>query len=169
MSESRSATLALYPGSFDPITLGHVDIIRRLSGVYAEIVVLIASSLQKQPLFSAEERLRLTQESLAGIANVRVEIFDGLTVDYAKKVGAKVIIRGLRAVADFEYEFAMANMNRKLDPNIETMIVFTRPEYSFVSSRMVKEVAFFNGQVDDLVPPGVAKALRKRVSEQRGS
>jgi pantetheine-phosphate adenylyltransferase len=101
---------------------------------------------------------------LPDIHNVRVEVFDGLTVDYARRVGAKVIIRGLRAVADFEYEFAMANMNRKLDPEIETMIVFTRPEYSYVSSRMVKEVAFFDGKVEALVPPPVATALARKVS-----
>ena len=95
-------------------------------------------------------------------------MFDGLTVDYARKVGAAVIIRGLRAVADFEYEFAMANMNRKLAPEIETMIVFTRPEYSFVSSRMVKEVAFFGGQVAGLVPPPVVRALNQKVAEARG-
>ncbi len=168
MSLPANQSIAVYPGSFDPITLGHIDIIQRLADFYQELVVLVANSAVKTQLFTAEERAVLIKESLSGKSNVRVEVFDGLTVDYARKVGAAVIIRGLRAVADFEYEFAMANMNRKLAPEIETMIVFTRPEYSFVSSRMVKEVAFFGGQVASLVPAPVVKALNQKVAEARG-
>ena len=168
MSRPNHQSIAVYPGSFDPITLGHIDIIQRLADFYQELVVLVANSSAKAQLFTAEERAVLIKESLIGKANVRVEVVDGLTVDYARKVGAAVIIRGLRAVADFEYEFAMANMNRKLAPEIETMIVFTRPEYSFVSSRMVKEVAFFGGEISSLVPPPVVKALNLKVAAARG-
>jgi pantetheine-phosphate adenylyltransferase len=168
MPQRANQSIAVYPGSFDPITLGHIDIIQRLADFYRELVVLVANSPAKSQLFTAEERAVLIKESLTGKSNVRVEVFDGLTVDYARKVGAAVIIRGLRQVADFEYEFAMANMNRKLAPEIETMIVFTRPEYSFVSSRTVKEVAFFGGDFAGLVPPPVAKALQSKVKESRG-
>lgn len=167
MSRPANQSIALYPGSFDPITLGHVDIIERLADFYQELVVLVANSAAKNQLFSASERAGLIKESLTRQKNVKVEVFDGLTVEYARRVGATVIIRGLRAVADFEYEFAMANMNRKLAPEIETMIAFTRPEYSFVSSRMVKEVAFFGGEVESLVPAPVVKALQKKVTEER--
>jgi pantetheine-phosphate adenylyltransferase len=168
MSRPTIQSIAVYPGSFDPITLGHIDIIKRLAGHYREIIVIVAQAAAKTQLFSALERATLIRESLAQQENVRVDVVDGLTVDYARKIGASVIIRGLRAVADFEYEYAMANMNRKLAPDIETMIVFTRPEYSFVSSRMVKEVAFAGGQVEGLVPPPVVRALRGKVSESRG-
>ncbi|MGE0763281.1 MAG: pantetheine-phosphate adenylyltransferase [Bdellovibrionales bacterium] len=168
MSKSGAKSIALYPGSFDPITLGHVDIIHRLAGFYQEIVVLVANSPAKSQMFTTAERAKLIKASLPDVKNVRVEVFDGLTVDYARKVGAKVILRGLRAVVDFEYEFAMANMNRKLAPDLETMIVFTRTEYSFVSSRMVKEVALYGGALDSLVPPPVAKALNARVAELKG-
>lgn len=167
MAENAKSTVAVYPGSFDPITMGHVDLIQRLAGHYKELVVLVANSTAKSHLFSAQERKDLIMASLEGLSGVKVDDFDGLTVDYARRVGAKVILRGLRAVADFEYEFAMANMNRKLSPEVETMIVFTRPEYSFVSSRTVKEVAFFGGALEGLVTPVVARALRLKVSEAK--
>lgn len=169
MSAPAKQAIALYPGSFDPITLGHIDIIQRLADFYLELVVVVANSPAKSQLFTAEERCRLIQESLRDVKNVRVVVFDGLTVEYARKIGASVIIRGLRAVADFEYEFAMANMNRKLAPEIETMIVFTRPEYSFVSSRMVKEVAMVGGPVNGLVSPPVEKALSEKYKKARSS
>jgi pantetheine-phosphate adenylyltransferase len=166
MSRDSRSLVAVYPGSFDPITLGHVDLIQRLAGVYDEFVVLVASSSLKTHLFSSEERAELIRASLPDMRNVRVDVFDGLTVDYAQKVGAKIIIRGLRAVADFEYEFAMANMNRKLAPDIETMIVFTRPEYSFVSSRTVKEVALYGGDLRDLAPPPAVQALARKMAKR---
>lgn len=169
MSAPAKQAIALYPGSFDPITLGHVDIIQRLADFYKELVVVVANSPGKAQMFSAEERARLIEDSLSDVKNVRVVVFNGLTVDYARKIGASIIIRGLRAVADFEYEFAMANMNRKLAPEIETMIVFTRPEYSFVSSRMVKEVAMVGGPINGLVPPPVEKALIKQIKKTRSS
>lgn len=164
MSQKFEKSVALYPGSFDPITLGHADIIHRLAGFYDSIVVLVANSPSKTQMFSAEERIELIRSSLPDIKNLVVDRYDGLTVDYAQKIGAKVILRGLRAVADFEYEFAMANMNRRLAPELETMIVFTRTEYSFVSSRMVKEVAMNGGSLNSLVPPPVADALVSRVA-----
>jgi len=167
MAQEQKRTVAVYPGSFDPITLGHVDIIHRLADFYQELVVVVANSPAKSQLFTAEERAKLIEASLKAKSNVRVVVFDGLIVDYARKIGASVIIRGLRAVADFEYEFAMANMNRKLAPEIETMIVFTRPEYSFVSSRTVKEVAYFGGPVEGLVPPPVVKALADKVKSTK--
>lgn len=154
---------AVYPGSFDPITLGHLDIITRLSPMYDEFIVLIANSPEKSYLFSAQERVELVKKSVKNFKNVKVDIFDGLTVDYAKSKKADVIIRGLRAVSDFEYEFAMANMNKTLNPEVETLIVFTHPEYSHIASRMVKEVAFYNGELKGLVPQVVVEALKNRI------
>jgi pantetheine-phosphate adenylyltransferase len=166
MAKPGTSSIALYPGSFDPITLGHIDIIERLADHYKELVIVVADSPAKTQMFSPAERAALIRENLSGKSNVRVETATGLTVEYARKTGAGVIIRGLRAVADFEYEFAMANMNRKLAPEIETMIVFTRPEYSFVSSRMVKEVAFAGGPLEGLVPDNVARAMQAKVSNK---
>lgn len=157
----------LYPGSFDPITFGHIDIIERLSRLYPEIVVLIANAPHKNYLFSAEERSRLIQDCLKKLKNVKVAIHDGLTVDYAKKHGASIIIRGLRAVSDFEYEMAMANSNRHLSQDVETLIVFARPDLSYVSSRMVKEVATHGGNVKDLVPLPVVKALQLKIKGKK--
>ncbi|MBX7231713.1 MAG: pantetheine-phosphate adenylyltransferase [Bdellovibrionales bacterium] len=165
--KALQSTIAIYPGSFDPITMGHVDLIVRLADFYQEIIVLVANSMHKSYMFTSEERKKLVKESLPNQHNVRVADFDGLTVDYARKAGAKVILRGLRAVADFEYEFAMANMNRKLAPEIETKIVFTRPEYSFVSSRMVKEVALCGGTLKELVPQPVVQALQSKIYRSR--
>jgi pantetheine-phosphate adenylyltransferase len=154
--------IALYPGSFDPITLGHTDLIHRMSGHYDELIVLVADNTSKNSLFSSQERKTLIEQSLEGVRNVRVEFFNGLTVNYAKSVGASTIIRGLRAISDFEYEYAMANMNRRLNPEIETLIVFTSPQYSYISSRMVKEVAQYGGSLNELVTPVVADALKNK-------
>lgn len=153
---------AVYPGSFDPITNGHIDIIRRIQPILGEITLLIAKSSKKTALFSVEERIELARKALKGIPGVTVEAHDGLTVDYLKKAGARVIVRGLRAVSDYEYELVMANMNKKLAPNVETMIVFASPEYYYVSSNTVKEVAMHGGSVKDLVPNSVLKALREK-------
>jgi len=158
---------ALYPGSFDPITFGHIDIIERLSRLYSEIIVLIAKAPNKNYLFDAEERAELVRECLKKIKNVKVEIHDGLTVDYAKKHKASVIVRGLRAVSDFEYEMSMANANSRLAKDVETLIVFSRPELNYVSSRMVKEVAMFGGDLKDLVPPSVVKALQTKLKGKK--
>jgi pantetheine-phosphate adenylyltransferase len=151
---------AIYPGSFDPITLGHLDIIRRIKPLFSELTVVVANSDNKQYWFSLEERVRLIRENMTDLPGVRIDKCDGLIVDYAKSAGAQVIVRGLRAISDFEYEFAMANMNKTLSGAIETMIVFTRPEYSFVASRMVKEVALLGGDLSLLVPANVAQALK---------
>lgn len=156
---------AIYPGSFDPITLGHIDIIKRIQPMFSELTVVVANSQRKQYLFSLEERVDLIRANLKGIKNVKIDQCDGLITDYAQENGAKVIVRGIRAVADFEYEFAMANMNRKLKPSIETMVVFTHPEYSFVASTMVKEVAALNGDLKGLVPENVIKALKARMNK----
>lgn len=155
---------AIYPGSFDPITLGHLDIIRRIQPLFSELVVVVANSQRKQYLFSLEERVKLISENLKGLSNVKIDKCDGLITEFASEVGAKVMVRGLRAVADFEYEFAMANMNKSLKDDLETMIVFTRPEYSFVASHMVKEVAHHRGDLKSLVPSNVAEALLKKRS-----
>ncbi len=153
---------ALYPGSFDPMTFGHIDIIKRIHGHYDELVVLVANSPHKKYMFTAQERKELAQKCLEGLPNVKVDIFNGLTVDYAKNNGIQVIIRGLRAIADFEYEMAMANVNKALNSEIETLIVFTSPEFNFVSSRMAKEVSLYNGAIEKLVPKEVVKALNSK-------
>jgi pantetheine-phosphate adenylyltransferase len=160
-------TKAIYPGSFDPITLGHLDIIRRIQPLFAELTVVVANSQRKSYLFSLEERVALIRDNLGGLPNVQIEKCDGLIVDYAKSAGASVIVRGLRAISDFEYEFAMASMNKKLCSDIETMIVFTRPEYSFVASHMVKEVAHHGGDLANLVPANVVKALAGKIQTRK--
>lgn len=152
---------AIYPGSFDPITLGHVDIIERVARSFDRVIVLIASSPDKQSLFTPQQRKELIEQSLAHLQNVEVDIHEGLTIDYARARGAKLLVRGLRAVVDFEYEVSMANMNAKLAPDIETILVFARPEYYFLSSRSVKEVARHQGELKGLVPAPVQKALLK--------
>lgn len=151
---------AIYPGSFDPITHGHIDIIRRIQPIFSELVVVVANSQRKKYLFSQEERAELIRPNLP--QGVKIDKCDGLLVDYANQSGAQVIVRGLRAISDFEYEFAMFNINKKLDERIETMIVFTRPEYSFVASHMVKEVAFHKGDLTKFVPNNVIAALQQK-------
>lgn len=155
---------AVYPGSFDPITLGHLDIITRLSPMYDDFIILVANSTEKKYLFPAEKRAELIKKCIKNFPNVSVDIYDGLTVDYVKAKKANVIIRGLRAVSDFEYEFAMANMNKTLSPEVETLIIFTHPQYSHIASRMVKEVAHYHGDLNGLVPQVVAEALKKQIS-----
>ena len=154
---------ALYSGSFDPITCGHLDIIERIESQFDEIVILVANSLSKDYLFSVEELVAMIQECTGG--RIKVESTEGLLVDYARKNQISTIVRGLRAVSDFEYEYAMANMNRTLDSAIETMIVFTRPEYSFIASRMVKEVASHNGCLEGLVPESVGLKLKEKLKK----
>lgn len=154
---------AIYPGSFDPITSGHIDIIQRISRHFDQVIVIISDSSEKKSLFSAAERKDLIEKCLGSIKNVTVDVCSGLTVEYAKKVSAHVIVRGLRAVVDFEYELTMANMNRKLAPEIETMLVFASPESYFISSRGVKEVAKHGGALDGLVPAAVMEPLMKKI------
>ena len=156
--------IAVYPGSFDPITMGHVDIINRIARQYDQVIVLVAQSAQKHSLFTGEERKVLIERALAHLKNVKVDVFGGLTVEYMKKVNSQVIVRGLRAVVDFEYEMTMANMNRKIAPEIETLLVFASPEYYYVSSRGVKELAKNKGPLKDLVPDCVIEALENKVN-----
>jgi len=158
---------AIYPGSFDPITLGHVDIIERISKMFDHVVVLVSESTQKAYLFSGRERKQLIEKSLSHLKNVSVDIHEGLTVDYMKKKKAQVIVRGLRAVVDFEYEMTMANINKKLDPDLETLLVFASPEYYYVSSRGVKEVARYQGALDGLVPEAVQAPLKKKLKVRK--
>ena len=154
--------LAIYPGTFDPITNGHLDLIERGLRIFDELIIAVAPSPKKQPLFTLEERLGLIRESVKECRNTRVEAFDGLLVDYVKERDGIAIIRGLRAVSDFEYELQMALMNRRLDMKIETVFMMPSEEYSFLTSTIVKEVASFGGSIRGLVPEAVEKAFMKK-------
>jgi pantetheine-phosphate adenylyltransferase len=156
--------IAIYPGSFDPITNGHVDMVKRTLRVFDRVIVAIARNPDKDnSLFTIEERLEMIREVFKGLGKrVQADSFDGLLVDYAKKTGAKVIIRGLRAVSDFEYEFQMAIMNRELEPGLETLFMMTGESYFYISSRLVKEVVSLGGDVSGLVPKIVLKELREK-------
>lgn len=151
--------VAVYPGSFDPITNGHLDIVQRGARVFDRVVVAVLHNSQKNPLFSVEERTRLIQEVTGDMKNVEVDSFDGLLVDYVHQRGAQVVIRGLRAVTDFEYELQFASMMRKLDSRVETLFMMTNNQYSFLSSGIVKEVASGGGDIKGLVPEAVEHAL----------
>lgn len=157
--------IAVYPGSFDPITSGHVDIIHRLSDIFGQVIVLVAHSGDKAYLFNAEERAEFIRKQFSHKKNIQVDIFQGLTVDYMKAKGAKVIVRGLRAVADFEYEGTLANINKKLAPEIETFMIFSKPDYYFISSRGVKELAKNGGSLVGLVPEIVIPELIKKLKK----
>ena len=159
--------IAVYPGSFDPITLGHVDIIERISKVFDQVIVLVAQSSQKQALFTATERKQLLENVLGEQTKIKVDIFEGLTVDYMRAKGAHVIVRGLRAVVDFEYEMTMSSINQKIAPDIETMLVFARPEYYYISSRGVKELALHGGELKGLVPEQVIQPLKEKLKKNR--
>ena len=154
---------AIYPGSFDPITYGHVDVALRAGKLFDEVIVAVyAGGSKPDALFSAEERMALAEGAFVGAANVRVDSFSGLTVEYARSMGAETIVRGLRAVSDFEYEFKLAHMNDHLAPEIEVVCLMTSSRHSFISSSMIREVAALGGQVDGLVPSHVRDALRTR-------
>ncbi len=154
--------IALYPGTFDPITNGHIDLVQRAANLFEEVIVSIASSKKKKPLFTLEERIDLAQKVLADCPNVTVKGFDILLVDFAKQEKAEVLIRGLRAISDFEYEFQLASMNRTLAPNIESLFLMPADEYSFISSSLVKEVAVLGGDVSNFVHPLVDEALKSK-------
>src|SRR5690625_2178374 len=154
--------LAIFPGSFDPITNGDLDIIQRGSEIIDNVFVAVFNNQAKQPLFSVDERIYLIQESVKHLPNVKVDSSEGLLIDYAQEKNAQVILRGLRAVSDFEYEMQITSMNRKLDENIETFFMMTNNQYSFLSSSIVKEVAKYDACVTNLVPPVVEKALREK-------
>ncbi len=154
--------LAIYPGTFDPITNGHIDVVQRTLKIFDDVIIAVAPSYKKEPLFTTEERVGLIKESVKDIGSVEVEVFDILLIDYAKSRGAIALVRGLRAVSDFEYELQMALMNRRLDANIETVFMMPSEENTFLSSTMVKEVASLGGSVRGLVPEPVEKALIKK-------
>ncbi len=153
--------IAIYPGSFDPITNGHLDIIKRAAKLFDKVIVSVIRNPAKQPQYTLTERVQMIKSSLKRIKNVTVDSFDGLLVNYAKKKKANVIVRGLRAVSDFDYEFQMALTNRKMVPEIETLFFMTDYKYSYLSSSFVKEIARLGGKVSELVPAPVAKKLHK--------
>jgi pantetheine-phosphate adenylyltransferase len=155
---------ALYPGTFDPPTNGHIDLIQRGAKLFEHLTVAVLKNPIKNPLFTVEERVEMLTESTAAIGNVSVATFDGLMVDFARQLGATAVLRGIRAISDYEHEFQMALMNRRLAPEIETVFLQPAGRYSFVSSRMVKEVLSFGGDIAGLVPPNVLKRLRSRMS-----
>ncbi len=158
--------VAVYPGSFDPVHRGHLDIAKRAAGLVDELIIAVYTTPNKNLLFSTEERVQLWRETIAeeGLANVRVELFEGLVIDFARSLGAQAIVRGLRAVTDFELEFQQALMNRKLAPEIETLMIITDLRYLFVSATLLKEVARLNGDLDGIVTATVAAALQKKQS-----
>lgn len=152
----------IYPGTFDPVTNGHIDIVKRASELFDEVVVTVARNPMKTALFTVEERLEMLKESLKDFKNVVIDSFDGLVVDHAKQVGAVGIIRGLRAVSDFEYEFQMALMNRKLAGDITTILLMPHDKYTYLNSTIVRNLAQFHGNVSEFVPPIVEKKLREK-------
>ena len=153
--------VAIYPGSFDPITLGHLDIITRSSKLYDKVVVVVSRNPTKNPMFAVEERMEQIRKTTQHLENVEVDSFDGLTVNYARKLGAKVLLRGLRVLSDFEKELQMAHTNKTLSNEIETIFLATSTEYGFLSSSLVKEIAKFGGPIDHLVPKHVALDVEK--------
>ena len=164
MIQPRKST-AVCPGSYDPITNGHLDVIRRTAALYDEVVVAVVNrSVRKSSsLFTIEERLAFVERALAGVEGVRVEPFSTLIVDFARSIGAKAIVKGLRAISDFEYELEMNQLNRRQDPEIESVYLMASPQYSFLSSSGVKELATFGGKIDDLVPEEVARRLQEEL------
>ncbi len=159
-------TIAVYPGTFDPITNGHVDIARRAATIFEHLTLAVYDTPPKNVLFTTEQRVAMAREVLADAKNIQVAPFTGLTVAYARKVGAQVLVRGLRAISDFENEFQMALANRKLDPSLEVVCLMTSLEHTFISSSIIKEIAKLGGCIDDFVPPLVAKALRERFAKE---
>jgi pantetheine-phosphate adenylyltransferase len=157
------AVRAVYPGSFDPLTNGHLDLIERSLRIFDELVVAVVTNPAKTALFSDAERVEMIREATRGFREIEIMVFDGLLVDLVARVGARAIVRGLRAVSDFEYEFQMALMNRKLREEIETVFLMPHEAYSYISSRLIKEVAGYGGNVNGLVPPGVAARLAERL------
>jgi pantetheine-phosphate adenylyltransferase len=157
---------ALYPGTFDPITRGHEDLVRRASSLFDEVIVAVADSRGKQPFFTLDERVAMAKETLAPFANVRVEGFSGLLMDFLRKHDAKIILRGLRAVSDFEYEFQMAGMNRNLFPDVETLFLTPSEQYMFISATMVREIASLGGDVSLFVNPLVAPKMKAKAQKR---
>jgi pantetheine-phosphate adenylyltransferase len=162
MTQARSPRIAIYPGSFDPLTNGHVDIIERGARIFDSIVVAVLANVEKKPLFSESERVQIVRDVFKDRPNVQVDTFDGLLVEYAQRKNASVIVRGLRAISDFEYEFQMALMNRHLAPGLETVFMMPAEQYTYISSRLIKEVFMLNGEIDGLVPKLVEERLHAK-------
>jgi pantetheine-phosphate adenylyltransferase len=166
---SHPPRIAIYPGSFDPLTSGHVDIIERGAKIFDSIIVAILANVEKTPLFTENERIAIIRSVFKGHDNVQVETFSGLLVDYAQLKNASVLVRGLRAISDFEYEFQMALMNRHLAPGIETVFMMPDEKYTYISSRLIKEVFTLGGEITGLVPPVVEEKLRAKQKAKKGS
>jgi pantetheine-phosphate adenylyltransferase len=159
---------AIYPGSYDPVTFGHVDVIRRAAGIFDRVVIGVVGNPQhKTPMFSLDERVAFLKDALGELENVEVDVFSELVVDFARKWNAKIIVKGLRVISDFEWEFQMNQLNRTLAPEVETVYVMASPQVSFVSSSGVKEIAAFGGNVDELVPQAVARRFRELFPDGR--
>ena len=167
MAAPQSSLVAIYPGSFDPITYGHLDLISRGSRMVERLIVAVLRNQSKQPWFTVEERVQMINDAIGGYTNVEVAAFDGLLVDFAEARGATMLLRGIRAVSDYELEWQMALMNRRLRPGIETVFLMAGEEYSFISSHLVKEVVALGGSVQGIVPPAVEQRLKQRVADRR--
>ena len=159
--------IAVYPGSFDPITYGHIDIIRRVLKIFDKVIVAVAHNYDKRSLFSPQEKVEMIEEALKDYPNVVVESFEGLLMEYMRRTGAKVVLRGLRATSDFDYEYHMASMNRSLNKEIDTLFMVTGKDYFFISSRTIREVAGLGGSVEGLVPENVARKLKEKFAQQK--
>lgn len=159
--------IAICPGSFDPVTIGHIDIITRASHIFDEVIVAVMVNPNKNPAFTAEERVAMLQRTTAQLANVRVVSFDGLLADFARQNGAGVVVKGLRAVSDYEYEFQMALANRRLNPDMETVFLTTSAENMFLSSSVVKQIASFNGDISSFVPEELCDVVTERLLQRR--
>lgn len=163
--QPKKRRIAVYPGSFDPVTMGHLDIIQRAAKQFDHLIVAVLNNTNKKPLFTVEERIQLLRETTQHLPNVSLDSFRDLLVNFMKKCQGQVIVRGIRSVTDFEYELQLASTNQKLDENIETIFMMTHPKYSYLSSSIVKEIALFGGNVQDLVPPVVEEALRQKFAD----
>jgi pantetheine-phosphate adenylyltransferase len=160
-------TLAVYPGSFDPPTYGHLDIIERSSRVFSRVIVSVARNIRKDTMFTPTERMNMLRTLTRSFPNVEVGSFRGLLVEYVRTLDAHVVVRGLRAISDFEYEFQMAHMNKKLSPEVDTVFMMTGERYSYISSQITKEIARFGGKIDDLVPPLVRERTLRKLSRKK--
>jgi len=158
---------AIYPGSFDPVTYGHIDLIKRAQEIFSEVIIAVAHNPHKKPLFSIKERVRMLKVATSGMKGVEVSDFNGLVVDYARKQKVKVLIRGVRMISDFEYEFQMALTNRKIAPDIETIFLMPHESYSYLSSRLLKEAASLGADLSSFVPDFIEKALKKKLYRNR--
>lgn len=168
MTQADSGLVAVYPGTFDPVTNGHLDLVQRCAPLVDRLVVSVLANETKSPLFTAEERVDMLKVVLQNFPNVEIDSFDGLLIDYARRKQARLILRGIRAISDYEYELQMALMNRRLAPEIETMFMMAGEAHSFISSRLVKEVIRLGGNISGLVPPSVEEVLRRRLLNQGG-